>query len=593
MQTVIISLFFFLIHTSFSFSQSGSIDSTFNTFDDGTHGNNSGFNSWVMSTTVQPDGKIIVGGIFTSFNGIERNSMARLNENGTLDTTFHIGTGFNNSINAIAIQSNDKIVAGGSFIGFNGFNTNYLTRLNPDGTLDTSFDLGVQLDGAVNTIAIQSDGKIIAGGYFSSYDSITRNKIVRLNTDGTLDTTFNPGMGFNNNVNTITLQSDGKIIAGGNFTNFDGNQVNRIVRLNSNGSIDTSFNAGTGLNQSVKSIRLQSDGKIIIGGEFITCNGMSKKRIVRLNTDGTIDPSFEVGTGFNGLVYEIKIQLDGKIIAVGGFSNYNDNAIGVGIVRLNANGSIDHSFYSGSGFNSTFMFSVSTQSNGKIIVGGGFSSYNGTSKNKIARLLSYKTHTETITSCSPYTWIDGIEYTASNNTATYTFLNGAADGSDSIVTLNLTINDIDTTIYVSGTTLTANQSNGIYQWINCDDLSIPISEGINQSFTPSENGIYAVEITMNGCTKVSDCITINSVGLESLEKNEWTIYPNPNNGIFIITSTHILNNADIEIYSIKGELVYSGLYSGKSTSIKIPEQPAGLYMLRINNQENIKIIKIQ
>src|SRR5207249_1691942 len=134
----------------------------------------------------------------------------------------------------------------------------------------TSFDPGTGANNTVYTSALQADGKIIIGGDFTSYNGTARNRIARLNTDGSLDTSFNPGTGSNNNVFTMALQVNGKIVIGGDFTTYNGTSRNTIARLNTDGSLDTTFNpAGTGATYEVAAIVLQADGKIVIAGDFM------------------------------------------------------------------------------------------------------------------------------------------------------------------------------------------------------------------------------------------------------------------------------------------------------------------------------------
>jgi len=194
------------------------------------------------------------------------------------------------------------------------------------GTIDLTFNPGSGANNLVCTASIQSDGKIIIGGTFTFYNGIARNRIARLNTDGSLDTSFNPGTGADNDVWTTSIQSDGKIIIGGNFTSYNGIAINRIARLNTNGTLDTSFNPGTGANDYVYTTSIQSDGKLMVGGNFTSYNGIARNRIARLNTNGTLDTSFSPGTGANDIVYTTSIQSDGKIIIGGYFTSYNTNA---------------------------------------------------------------------------------------------------------------------------------------------------------------------------------------------------------------------------------------------------------------------------
>jgi len=356
----------------------GLLDTTFNV---GT-----GPSSAVSSIVQQSDGKLVIGGGFITYDGVGRNRIARLNTNGSLDTTFSVGAGFNNPVNSIVQQSDGKLVVGGNFATYNGTSANGIARLNTDGSLDTTFNIGTGfLTRAINSIVQQSDGKFIVGGDFTSYNGTSINRIIRLNTDGSLDTTFSVGTGFSGIVNSIILQSDGKLVVGGNFTSYNGTSRSRLARLNTNGSLDTTFSVGTGFDNIPYSIVQQSDGKLVIGGNFTTYNGSTRNRIIRLNTNGSSDSTFSTGTGFGSTVNSIVQQSDGKIIAGGSFTTFNSTNRNR-IARLNTDGSLDvNIFQNNSGFNNTVKF-VIQQSDKKLIVGGDFTSYGGTSINRIARL---------------------------------------------------------------------------------------------------------------------------------------------------------------------------------------------------------------
>jgi uncharacterized delta-60 repeat protein len=261
----------FLFITGILFAQPGTMDLSFNP-DDVGFGNGDGPNSTVRTTAIQSDGKIIIGGFFTSFNGTSQNRIARLNNDGSLDTTFNPGTGANNEILTLVLQSDGKIIVGGDFSTFNGVIRTRIARLNTDGSLDTTFNPGTGANNDVVSIVIQNDGKIIIAGRFVSFNGFSRSRIARLNNDGSLDTSFNPGTGANDEILTTTVQSDGKIIIGGRFESFNGTPQNYIARLNTDGSVDTTFNPGTGADFYVETTALQSDGKIIIGGLFSSFN---------------------------------------------------------------------------------------------------------------------------------------------------------------------------------------------------------------------------------------------------------------------------------------------------------------------------------
>jgi uncharacterized delta-60 repeat protein len=307
----------------------------------------------VVPITLQSDGKILVGGNFTTYSGASQNRLIRLNSNGSKDTSFNIGTGFSGQVIPIALQSDGKVLAGGAFGFFTGTTQNRLIRLNSDGSKDTSFNIGTGFGGAGATtlsIVIQSDGKVLVGGVFTTFSGVSQNRLIRLNSDGSKDISFDIGTGFNNTVNSIALQSDGKVLVGGGFTTFTGTTQNRLIRLNSDGSKDTSFDIGTGFDINVTEIAIQSDGKILAGGGFTTYSGASQNRLIRLNSDGSKDTSFDIGTGFDNTVNSIALQSDGKVLVGGNFTTYSGSTQ-IRLIKLNSDGSKDTSFDIGSGFN--------------------------------------------------------------------------------------------------------------------------------------------------------------------------------------------------------------------------------------------------
>ena len=325
-------------------------------------------------------GSVRVAGVWKSFYNLITNN------NDPSFTTFDTANLFDNAVITSAIQSDGKILVGGTFTTFNGVTVNRIVRLNTDGTRDTSFATGTGANSTVQTIAIQPDGKILVGGYFTTFNGVTVNRIVRLNSDGTRDTSFATGTGANSTVLTFAIQPDGKILVGGGFTTFNGVTVRHRVRLNTDGTRDTSFTTVISTSSTVRTIAIQSDGKILVGGDFHIFNGVTAVRIVRLNTDGTTDTSFVRTPGANIIpVRTIAIQSDGKILVGGDFTAFN-GVTAVRIVRLNANGTVDTSFITGSGANST-VSTIAVQSDGKILVGGGFSSINNIVRSRIARLL--------------------------------------------------------------------------------------------------------------------------------------------------------------------------------------------------------------
>ena len=348
-----------------------------------------GFNGSVEWMVIQTDGKMVAGGYFTTYQWVAANNIIRLNVDGSRDSSFNIGNGFNTLVKSFSIQPDGKIVAGGSFSSYQWVSAYKIIRLNTDGSRDSSFNIGNGFDSYVSSFISQLDWKIILFWDFSTYQWIPANRIIRLNTDGARDSTFNVGNGFaglNGVIYTLAAQADGKILVGGQFTTYQWVSANKIIRLNADGSRDSSFSIGNGFNSTAQVIAVQTDGKILVGGQFTTYNWITAKYLIRLNSDGSIDSSFNSGAGFNNTVYSIVIQTDGKILIGGYFTTYNWITAKY-LIRLNSDGSIDSSFNSGAGFNA-LVYGLALQSDGKIVVGGGFTSYQWITANRIIRLNS-------------------------------------------------------------------------------------------------------------------------------------------------------------------------------------------------------------
>jgi len=344
--------------------------------------NTTGFNSTVNAIAIDSNGKIYVGGAFTTYKGVTNVRIIRLNPDGSKDTAFDNTTGFNNQVNAIAIDSNGKIYVGGTFTAYKGVTETRIIRLNPDGSKDTAFDNTTGFNSTVNAIAIDSNGKIYVVGNFTTYKGVTENRIIRLNPDGSKDTAFDNTTGFNNTVSAIVIDSNGKIYVVGNFTTYKGVTNNRIIRLNADGSKDTAFDNTTGFNSTVNAIAIDSNGKIYTVGNFTTYKALTNNFIIRLNPDGSKDTGFDNTTGFNNQVNAIVIDSNGKIYVGGNFNSYKGRSVQLFII-LSSNGSydIDDSF----DFSST-VSAIAIDTNGKIYVGGSFTSYKGVTSNRIIRL---------------------------------------------------------------------------------------------------------------------------------------------------------------------------------------------------------------
>ena len=532
-KNLLITIIFSIFH-SVLFAQDGSLDTTFNVL--------AGFDSTINDFALQPDGKIVVGGNFSHFNGIPKNKILRLNSDGSLDSTFHVTSGFEcpwsgvsswviyplytltppdngtfASVNSVKILSSGKILVAGNFYRYNQkYCGGGLTRLNSDGSLDTTFIPG--------NVAADTNLIVYPYGVGLPYDSLAGLWQILLNTTYTPSTLYTSSSTlFNTSVNiksdNIFKQADGKIIVhpvspgsasmpnikwgytslpiscfriDGNTASVDptftfGNDrplaqqtdgkiiisggANNIYRINTNGSNDTTFNMSTGADNVVNAAVIQPDYRIIIGGSFTNYDGTSRKYITRINTDRSLDNTFNIASGFNYKVNDLALQTDGKIIVVGNFTTFQ-GGIQQHIARLNSDGSIDIGFVTGIGFDNN-VDKVLIQPDGKILVKGIFSSYNGITRNKIARL------------------------------------------------------------------------NG----------------------TPN----------------------ITAINYPNTEEEIISIFPSPTSGLFTITSKEKLNT--IDVLNIYGKIVFSNKYGGNNFLIDIGSEPSGMYIVRVNDSQSFKIIK--
>jgi uncharacterized delta-60 repeat protein len=361
------------------------------------HSYSASSNGEIDCSAQQADGKLILGGLFSNFAGTSGlQNLVRLNSDGSVDTTFTPTP--NGVVSAVLIQSDGKIVIGGGFTNVNSVNNAYLARLNANGTIDSSYAPQPNLQ--VLTLALQPNGQVIAGGDFTllvptvasgTAPTFSRNYLARINTDGTVDSTFNPdpsGPPY-----TIAVLPSGQIVLGGAFSSFTPgagttvDYVRYLARVNGDGSIDTGFYPDP--NNPVSAISVLANGQIIVGGTFtgfqqnanvgnlnpapISGPIVSKNFVARVNTNGTVDSSFDPNP--NGGIVFLTVQPNGQIIFGGNFSDLQPNETGIpanreNIARVSPNGSVDPSF--DPGFNGT-VDTIAVLSDGSLFAGGNFS----------------------------------------------------------------------------------------------------------------------------------------------------------------------------------------------------------------------------
>ncbi|HZG00425.1 MAG TPA: T9SS type A sorting domain-containing protein [Chitinophagales bacterium] len=573
------------------FAQTVSLDTAFNS---GT-----AFNDWTYALALQDDGKILVGGDFTSYNGTAAVRFTRLLPDGALDNAFDAGA-LNNSVRAIAVQPDGRIVIAGAFTSVDGVTRNCIARLNANGTVDTSFDPGTGFNFVVRAVKLQSDGKIIAGGDFTTFNGASRKYIARLNDNGSLDTTFDPGDGFNNNVYALARQSDAKVIAAGAFGLFDGVARNRIARLEEDGSLDVTFNPGTGVNSglntgNIYALAIDTADRIVAGGSFSSFNGVARNSIVRLLSNGLVDTAFDPEAGFAGAAADVRsllIDPSSRIVAAGSFAQYNGTAAN-NIVRIHPGGAADVSFDAGAGFDN-YVYAVKRQSDAKLIVGGAFTSFDGTPRNRIVRLIACASSSSTMsqTACNDFT-LNGQTYTASG---TYHQTLTNADGCDSVITLDLIVNNVDAVVTQVGNTLSVDVPIASYQWVDCGNQFSPIANETAQTFAPSANGNYAAIVTSSGCVDTSACLAFVAVGASDVEfARAIQAFPNPASDQINLVTDQNLSGAILRVMTPAGNIVLeTHMDRSSGYDINICDLPQGLYFVEIvrsNEAARLRVIK--
>lgn len=499
---------------------------------------------FVFSLAIQPDNKILVGGSFTHYSGLATGGIARLHNNGELDTAFQnkLGLGVFGEVQDIYVLPNQKILVGGNFLSVNGYPADRIARLNADGSVDTTFNGPAFLHGGVNSIDVQPNGKILIGGNFRYLNGSPQDYIARLEVDGAYDNSFfSPlwdNVTFGMAANKIQIVSNSKIIVTGKFA-----CCSPVVRLNADGTLDGSFYFN--LSGNVYDFVELDNGKYIVGGTSFSNNGQVPYLLMGINSDGSYDPTFnETNPGYTGYSSSIVLGLnrvsDDHFLVSGSFPQ-SPNGTRNAFVLSNS-GERDTLFDVPESFASIDQVrAAAIQSDGRIIVGGNFDYIGSAKRNGIARLHK-STFLNDQVDCEDSIYQFG-NYTIDPIVAgTYYDTLQSVMGTDSIVSLTLTSNNtlITDMSQFDDSTLFAHESGYNYQWIDCDS-SLVISGETNQYFTPNTGGTYAVELSLNHCIDTSNCVTINfcnSISDYSYVDNGNGNYSFTNNSLGDFTDVH-------------------------------------------------------
>lgn len=362
-----------------------SIDRTFNDSSAASDGPNAGVEmpGTVRTIKVQRDGKLLIGGDFIRVNQTRRENIARLNRDGSTDISFNSSAAPENTVFAIALQDDGKLVIQGS--GYpNG--RNVLARLNPDGSKDANFH--PVLKGTtwveIYDIAIQ-DKKILFAGRFDTVGDTITGGLARLNEDGTLDRSFSRST---IGIRSMAMLRNRTVLVSGVIANSD----EGLIRLDQDGNVDSSFATlilQGSFSTPVSTMSEYPDGRVLLAGDFTAINGVVRNRIARLNADGAVDGVFAPGVGPDIEVKALAFESAGGIL-IGGRFNRVSGIPRDCVARLHPDGTLDPTFDPGSGIDGTrerAVYALATDPDGTIVIGGHFQGYNGIPRNGIARIL--------------------------------------------------------------------------------------------------------------------------------------------------------------------------------------------------------------
>ncbi len=588
------------------------------------HGTNSG-----VTCAKQSNEKILVGGSFSVYNTSNVSKLIRLNSDGTLDTTFQ-ATGLEViSVNDIEILAGDKILIAGKFLLPNQSQEYVIVRLLPDGAIDTTFTpffLAPNL--SIFDLLGANDGKFYANGF------INGGAVRRFNSNGTIDSTFNvQGQNAFLQVSDWRIQPDGKLLIAANFYYTSGSPERRLVRFNTNGSVDTSFTfSNMPQSNRVNAIQLLPNGQIMVGGSFQSYNNVVVNNVIRINSNGTLDTSFNsAGAGFAGSVRNLFCESNGNVILTTD-GNYVLNGFSrVGVSRVLANGTLDSAFTQR--FLGLNLARIMPHMNSKLLFFGSFQGYQNSTYNNIVRV-----HTDvcspvvpniaTQTICGENFTLDDLPAFGAPNLVWY-------ENNDSTTALSATSSIESGTLYFS-------DSSSV-----CPDLRFPVSVFANGiPATPTGDSFQTVTIQEGGGAFITALIAIGEniswyaneqdalsdinilppvhelvdgttyfamqtvAGCRSLVPLQVTVnivlsrddfntqlelkgYPNPSESHFTVSSNLEMNT--LEVFDSVGKRIFLSLPMSKTFTVDTAPLTSGIYFVRIKSgnqfEDTIKMVK--
>lgn len=344
----------------------------------------SGINTSISAFAQQPDGKVVITGPFSMCYGQTRMRIARLNADGTLDTTFDpgISVGGTGAIHDVIVRPDGKILIVGEFSFYQGANANSIALLNADGSLNGDFNTagafistqpGIYDPAIIYDIALDPLGRILLTGYLNIVQGVPTVGVARLQENGNVDAGFAALFAWDSTPRIVAAGDDFTVLVGGAFQVVNGESHRRLMRLDYDGTIDATFNpSGSGVDAgisdygpSIRSIVTRPDGGMWITGDFASYNGSSRHYVASLNSDGSLDATFAQGAGPDGPVNQLAVQDDGLLLLAGDFDHVH-GFVRSGMARVFSSGGIDLTFTPEDPWNSHFA-RMTLQPDGKIL----------------------------------------------------------------------------------------------------------------------------------------------------------------------------------------------------------------------------------
>jgi uncharacterized delta-60 repeat protein len=590
----------------------------------------------VYTAAVLPDGKIAVGGNFGAVDGFESGGLILLNDDGTRDENFDLPeNGFNvgfsttNAVRSLALHPSGALLVGGRFTELGStFQANF-TAVNLDGSLNENFSTEQGTNGQVNTIAVDDNQDVIFGGNFEYFEYRDNKRIVKLDQTGMPVEGFARGNSFSEQtIKVLPVPGTNDVYVAGYFSHYKNEHQSFIARLDSEGNLVESFNPGIGIrgsNSNVSGIfamAVQPDGKPIVAGTIDTYDGDTEiRRVVRLNTDGTLDEGFDIGgEGANftlGGYRRINVDNQNRIYIAGGFFQWNGTPAGR-IVRLNPDGSRDENYNPGNGPNNGIR-ALAIDNLNRVYLAGDFNAFNGELAPKIVRLNEDGTLDESFnpdlfnsfqTDINELYW-NGDHLLAAGNIelndepgVDYSLVALSSEGTlfEGVSPYQGPEADLISVGPTGHIVLGLSQGSGSLIRLTPDgmlDETWDAGTGFESGFlfdisTTEEGSLYAAGgfrgyngIGRQYIAKIDNSVITNT---QNISGEDLSMFPNPAKDFVLLNLDQKHQNKILTVYTTDGKVAEQILINDTNLQLDLSEWKAGMYILRIGDQET-KLVK--